>query len=244
MSTADAISASVYPVQSVVLTSRVIPRLENGDGLSREEFERRYDAMPNIKKAELIEGIVYMASPVRMSEHGEPHLRLSGWMTTYLAKTPGLRSGDNVTCRLDDKNEPQPDLLLMLPQALGGRGWVDEDGYVSGAPDLVIEIAASTSSIDLGKKLEVYRRSGVREYLVYRTLDQAIDWLELVDGRYVGQALNADGRLESKLFPGLWLDPLALMAGDLAKVLATVDEGTKSAAHAEFVAKLQVASSQ
>ena len=241
MSSTDSISASVYPVSACVPSSSAVPALENGDRLARDEFERRYDAMPHIKKAELIEGVVYMASPVRLTQHGEPHLRLSGWLVHYVSKTPGLRCGDNSSSRLDDQNEPQPDLLMMLPPSLGGTATVDGEGYVNGAPDLVIEIAASTVSIDLHDKREVYRRNGVREYVVYRTQDQAVDWFELVEGNYVAQTLDANGRLVSKLFPGLWLDPAALIAGDLPKLLAAVEQGTSTAEHQAFVEKLQQA---
>lgn len=241
MSTADATFASVYSTEDVFVSVPGTPRLENGDRLTTGEFKRRYDAMPNIKRAELIEGIVYMASPVTISGHAQPHAHLITWLGNYVAKTPGLILADNGSNRLDDNNMPQPDAMLLLPESCQGTARIDAEDYASGPADFVCEIAASNASLALGKKLETYRRSGVREYLVYRTLDQAVDWLELIDGRYVGQPLNEHGRLESKLFPGLWLDPMALMAGDLSKLLATVDEGTKSAEHAEFVAKLQAA---
>ena len=236
MSTAQQ-STQATPVPVVAPAS--IPRLQNGDRLTRVEFERRYLAMPEVKKAQLIEGIVYMSSPVRHTQHGKPHAIVIGWLTHYLSKTPRIDISDNATSRLDEDNEPQPDAMLLLPKHMGGTAWIDDDGYVSGAPDLVCEVSASSVSIDMHAKLNAYRRNGVREYLVIRTEDLAVDWFELIDGQYQAQTPNEGGRLSSKLFPGLWLDPASLLAGDLAKLFAVVDEGTATSEHQKFVKKLE-----
>ncbi len=236
MSTVQRTTQAV-PVPVVAPTS--IPRLQNGDRLTRVEFERRYLAMPEVKKAQLIEGIVYMPSPVRHTQHGKPHAIVIGWLTHYLSKTPRIEISDNATSRLDEDNEPQPDAMLLLPKHMGGTAWIDDDGYVSGAPDFVCEVSASSVSIDMHTKLNAYRRNGVREYLVIRTEDQAVDWFELIDGQYQPQMPDERGRLSSKLFPGLWLDAAALLAGDLAKLFAVVDEGTATTEHQEFVKKLE-----
>jgi Uma2 family endonuclease len=220
----------------------VLP-LENGAHLTREEFERRYEAMPGLKKAELIEGVVFKPSPVRHIQHGRPHGTVIGWVSYYCANTPGLDFGCESSDRLDEDNMPQPDVMLMLPKHAGGTAWIDEDGYIAGAPDLVAEIAASSASIDLHGKLNAYRRNGVREYLVVRTEEQAVDWFEVVNGAFKSMAADEQGRIRSKLFPGLWLDPAALLAGDLPKLFAAVDEGVKTKEHAEFVKKLAAATS-
>ena len=219
--------------------SKPVPPLENGDRLSRAEFERRYLASPHIKKAELIEGVVYMPSPVRINRHAGPHLLLSGWLFQYLRKTPGLKLfGDNGTVRLDEDNEPQPDLFLAVGRAAGGKAALSEDDYLEGAPDLVCEIAASSVSIDLHAKLNVYRRNGVREYLVWRTEDRAVDWFVLNEGRY--EVLQQEGGfLRSKVFPGLWLDVSALIDGNLDALVAPVDSGTQTPEHAAFMTHLQ-----
>ena len=143
-----------------------IPPLESGDELTRTEFERRYDAMPQLKKAELIQGIVYIASPLRFKSHGKPHAYIIGWLAMYEAATPGVELGDNATVRLDADNEPQPDAILLIDANAGGQSFLGEDGYIEGAPELVAEIAASSAAIDLGDKKRAYRRNGVREYLV------------------------------------------------------------------------------
>jgi Uma2 family endonuclease len=207
--------------------------LENGDHLSRAEFERRYDASPDIKKAELLRGVVYVASPVRMKLHGEPHFRLGGWVAHYQFLTPGTRGGDNATVRLDDDNVPQPDVLLCIdPKHSGNAKVVDE--YVEGAPELVAEVASSSVSLDLGIKLEVYRDAGVQEYLVWRVLDDAVDWFRLRDGQFVPLTTN-DGILRSEVFPGLWLDAASLVAGDMRRVLAVLDQGIATPEHGRFL---------
>ena len=213
--------------------------LENGDRLTRAEFERRYGAMPDVKKAELIEGIVHMPSPVRTQRHGRPHVNVATWLGYYLSKTPGLDEyGDNSTVRLDVDNEPQPDLYLNLPKRLGGTAVIDEDDYLTGAPTLVCEIAASSVSFDLHSKLNVYRRNQVREYLVWRTDDRAVDWFAWREGRYEPLPVDAGGVIRSEQFPGLWLDAGALIALNLPVLFAMVDAGASSPGHVEFVKRL------
>jgi Uma2 family endonuclease len=215
-----------------------IPPLENGDVLTRAEFERRYEAMPRLKKAELIEGVVYVPSPVRHRYHGHQHTHLIGWLAQYEANTPGVEASDNVTVRLDLDNEPQPDALLFIDPACGGHVLIDADGYIEGAPELVAEVASSSASYDLHAKLRVYRRNGVHEYMVWRVLDQEIDWFVLRAGQYERLLLDTEGLYRSEVFPGLWLDPTALLRGDLATVLAVVQRGLASPEHAAFVKRL------
>ena len=215
-----------------------LPPLENGDRLTRTEFERRYDAMPGVKKAELIEGVVYMPSPVRLRRHGEPHALTLGWLTAYRAGTPGVIAADNASARLDLDNEPQPDALLMIEPERGGQARVSEDDYIEGAPELVAEVAASSVSIDLHKKLHVYRRSGVREYVVWRVEDRRIDWYALRDGEFIRREPDEKGHYRSQTFPGLWLDATALVEGDMAKVLDVVRQGLAAPEHAKFVSDL------
>jgi Uma2 family endonuclease len=219
------------------------PPLENGDRLTRVEFERRYEAMPRVKKAELIEGVVHMPSPVRFQRHGLPHYHLITWLGQYDAGTPGVAGGDNCTTRLDMDNEPQPDVVLFIEPAHGGQVRISADDYIEGAPDLAIEVAASNVSIALNAKLNVYRRTGVREYIVWRVLDQEIDWFVLREERYDRLRPDADGVYRSEIFPGLWLDTAALLRGDLAGVLALVQRGIASPEHGAFVGRLNDASS-
>lgn len=220
-----------------------LPPLENGDRLSRVEFERRYEAIPELKKAELIEGVVYVPSPIRFEQHGSPHANLVVWLGYYCAYTPGVRIGDNATIRLDLDNELQPDALLRIPPEYGGQSHIDEDGYVAGPPELIAEVAASSASYDLHDKLKVYQRSGVREYLVWRVLDEALDWFVLREGRYERLLPDPGGVLKSEVFPGLWLVAPALLNGDLAAVLARLQEGIASPEHGAFIAALKENSS-
>ena len=211
--------------------------LESGARLSRAEFERRYEAMPHIKKAELIEGVVYMPSPVRI-EHSRRHGQIMLWIGTYQTATPGVDFGDNATVRLDADNEVQPDAFLRLEAASGGASHISDDHYLEGAPELIAEIAASSASYDLYDKKKVYRRNGVQEYIVWRVYDEALDWFQLQEGEY--HLLEADqaGIIRSHIFPGLHLNVEALLAGDLSAVLATVRAGTETKEHAAFVKAL------
>jgi Uma2 family endonuclease len=216
-----------------------IPPLVDGERLSRDEFERRYDAMPGLKKAELIEGVVHMPSPVHLDQHGDPHACLVGWLWVYRSGTPGMRVGDNSSIRLDLGNMPQPDALAMIEPECGGRARVGADGYVEGGPELVGEVSASTADHDLGAKLEAYRRNGVQEYVVWRVLDRAIDWFVRRHDQYERLEPRDDGILRSEVFPGLWLDPAATIRGDSARVLAVLQQGIGSAEHAEFLTSLE-----
>ncbi|MGB5969868.1 MAG: Uma2 family endonuclease [Spirulinaceae cyanobacterium] len=214
------------------------PPLENGDRLTRLEFERRYQRMGKVKKAELIEGIVYMASPVRITVHGRPHAMIMALLGTYWAATPGVDLGDNPTVRLDADNEPQPDALLRREEAKGGNSSIDEDGYVVGGPELIVEIAASSSSYDLGDKLQAYRRNGVQEYLVWRVYDRRLDWFKLQQGRYISLEADEVGIVRSEIFPGLWLAIPALIEGNLAQALKVLQEGINSPQHSTFKEEL------
>ena len=161
-----------------------IPRLENGDRLSRAEFERRYEAMPELKKAELIEGEVYVGSPVRHRQHSEPHLHsMAGWQFTWLARR-AWRRATTAASAWTRPTMPQPDAFLMIKPERGGQARITDDDYVEGAPELIAEIAASSVSYDLGKKLHAYRRNGVREYVVWRVQDREIDWFVLRERKY------------------------------------------------------------
>ena len=213
--------------------------LENGDRLTRREFEQRYTARTDIKKAELIEGVVYMPSPVHFAGHGEPHIAILTWLGTYCAFTPGVRAADNATVRLDLDNEPQPDALLRIEPQAGGRSRLSEDDYIEGAPELIVEIAASSATYDLHDKLHAYRRNGVQEYLVWRVYEKRLDWFVLIDDEYQPLTLDAAGLLHSRIFPGLRLAVEALLAGDVARVLAELQIGVETSEHTSFVKRLQ-----
>lgn len=213
------------------------PPLQNGDHLTRTEFERRYDAMPELKKAELIEGVVYMPSPVRIRRHSRPHVRIAAWAGIYEANTPGVIAGDNGSIRMDLRNMPQPDVFLCLEPECGGQARIDDDDYLEGAPEFVLEVAASSASYDLHEKMAAYQRNGVQEYVVWRVEDRDVDWLHLREGRYEKVAPGEDGVYRSEVFPGLWLDAAALVHGDMRQVHRILAEGLAAPEHAAFVAR-------
>jgi Uma2 family endonuclease len=215
-----------------------LPPLESGDRLTRPEFERRYIAAPHIKKAELIEGIVYVASPLRFQQHAEPHSRLHGWLWTYQISTPGLRLGIEPTIRLDLDNEPQPDIVLILDEAVGGKARLTDDGYLEGVPELVVEIAASSAAIDTGSKKQAYRRNGISEYIVWQSFENKLDWFYLEEGEYRSLLKNEDGIIRSQVFPGLWLAVEALLNNQMVEVLEVLRLGLNSPEHGKFVKQL------
>jgi Uma2 family endonuclease len=208
-----------------------VPPLESGDRLTRFEFERRYEATPEKFKAELIEGVVYVASPVRVF-HGTPHAALITWLGVYWTATPGVSAADNTTTRLDMDNEPQPDALLRIE--IGGTSTISEDGYIEGAPELVAEIATSSAAIDLGAKQHAYRRNGVQEYLVWQTFENRFSWFRLQAGEFILVEPDGDGIIRSSVFPGLWLAVPALLEGRMIEVLNTLQMGLVTAEHQAF----------
>jgi hypothetical protein len=200
--------------------------------------------MPEVKKAELIEGVVYMPSPVSTEGHAGPHFDLITWLGFYRTFTPGIQGGDNGTLRLNLSSAPQPDAFLRILPSHGGNSKTDADGYVVGAPELIAEVAASNASYDLHDKLDAYLRNSVQEYVVWRVWDQAIDWFVRRGDRYEPLPRPADQPYQSEVFPGLWLAPDALIKGDLARVFQVVQQGIASPAHAQFAQRLQQAAGQ
>jgi Uma2 family endonuclease len=228
-----------YAMSRRIMTGKV-PPLQSGDRLNRLEFERRYHACRTKQKFELIEGVVYMASPVSHDYHASPHFDLIGWMGIYRTMTPGVRGGDNGTLKLDMENETQPDAFLMVQPTHGGRVRIDSDGYIVGGPELVAEVAASSTSIDAHGKKNVYQANGVQEYILWRVYDDVIEWF--VRRKDVFEVLGTtDGILRSEVLPGLWLDPVAMIDGDMERVMTVAQQGIASPEHAAFLARLQQA---
>jgi Uma2 family endonuclease len=219
----------------------VMPSLQNGDRLTRHEFERRYSAMPHIKKAELIEGTVFMSSPLKFAEHAVPHGRIIAWLSVYTAQTAETLCADNATLRIDIDNVAQPDALLCVNEKAGGRSHVAPDGYLEGAPEFIVEIAASSASLDMHDKFKVYRRAGVKEYGVWQVYEQRFDWwvFDAVSGDYRLLAADDQGIIHSEVFPGLWLNVPGLLSGNLSMVLATLQQGMESPEHAVFITSLR-----
>lgn len=182
------------------------------------EFLRRYECMPQVKKAELIEGVVYMGSPVSV-RHAKPDGVIQLWLGTYASRHPETEALPNATVILDAENTVQPDALLRRLPEHGGLSRVNEDGYLAGPPELIVEVAASSASIDLRDKRRAYCRNGVREYLVWLVAEARLEWFCLEDDEYHPQLPDASGVLHSRIFPGLCLPVAPLLAGDTAKVL-------------------------
>jgi hypothetical protein len=177
---------------------------------------------------------------VSFEEHGEQDARLMTVLGLYCLLTPGVRAGHNATVRLDMGNEPQPDALLLVDPDHGGQVTIT-DGYITGGPELAAEVAASSVSIDRNAKFRAYRRNGVREYILWRVEDGEIDWFVLRGSEYEPLSAGPDGILRSEVFPGLWIDPRALIAGEGQRIIAVAQQGIASGEHAEFVERLRQA---
>jgi Uma2 family endonuclease len=211
--------------------------LHNGDRLSQAEFHRRYELYPEDAKFELIGGIVYMASPLRVP-HSDYDEELGFVLGLYRRGTPGTQVLHNATTILGDDSEPQPDLALYVLPEFGGPTRINEKGYLVGAPELVCEIAHSTVALDLHAKKRDYRLAGVQEYLVVCIKEQELHWFHF--GR---RALRPDaaGVWRSRIFPGLWIDGPALLSRNSARLREVIHQGLASPEHAAFAARLAAA---
>lgn len=222
------------PSQSAV---RPLP-LRNGDVLDQLTFHTRYLAMPKGFRAELIGGVVHVPSPLT-NWHAVYHCAVVGWLFNYQAHTPGVQGSDNGTVILDEENEPQPDAILRVEESFGGSSHVSEEGYIVGPPELHVEVAYSSASVDLHQKRREYERTGVGEYIVVLVEEQTVRAFRREQGVYVDSPIDADGNYRSIVFPGLWLDTRALFKRDAAQILATLDKGLKTDEHRAFVTRLQ-----
>lgn len=214
-----------------------LPPLENGDRLDQKTFHARYDAMPEHVRAELIGGIVFMSSPLK-PPHGRMQTRVMVWLGNYEEATPGVEAYDNTTAILGPESEPQPDGCLIIAPAKGGQMHFNEDEYLEGTPEFIAEIGSSTEALDLHGKRDDYEGAGVREYLVVALRQRRVFWFVLRNGRFEEQAPGPDGILRSEVFPGLWLDPAALLRHDGQRVQEVLRLGLASPEHAAFVAVL------
>ena len=221
------------------------PPLATGQRMDADEFLRRYEDAPEDVRAELVGGVVYVDDmSVRVREHGSPANAVNGWLYVYHAATPGTESATDCTTRLHVRGVPQPDALLRILPGYGGRTRTTPDGLIAGGPELVCEIGASTAARDAGPKRDDYRAAGVREYLLWRTEAETVDWYALRgegDGARYEPLPDEGGVYKSEAFPGLWLDRAALLRRDAAAVLATLNAGLASPDHAAFAARLAAA---
>jgi Uma2 family endonuclease len=128
----------------------------------------------------------------------------------YTGLHPDCETANDSTWIIDKSSTVQPDCFLRYVQ---GNSWLDEQSYLRGAPELVVEISASTVSMDSHQKKANYERAGVREYIVWRVIDKVIDIWRYDDQTksFLAAPPNADRIWSSAVFPGLVLDLAAVM---------------------------------
>jgi Uma2 family endonuclease len=223
--------------------TKVLPSLAAGQRLDQPTFHERYEAMPPETRAELVGGVVYMPSPVS-KDHGEDDNDVSGWLFYYKVYTPGVSTPNTATVKLDPKGEPQPDCQLRVPRELGGQTYVDADGYIAGAPELVVEIARASRNYDLNQKKADYERAGVTEYVVVAVDSSEIHWFNRRGDHFEDRPPGEDGIYRSEVFPGLWLDAHALFAENRQRMIKVLEQGLATPDHAAFAAKLAAARGQ
>ena len=222
--------------KNLALAGQEMPPLVQGDKLSRDEFMRRWEAMPRLKRAELIGGIVYMPSPLSRN-HGIFDLDVGGWLWMYSVSTPGCEAGGNATWLMRESDAPQPDCDLRILPEYGGQSRMEGD-YSAGAPEFLAEVCLSSTSYDLNQKFDLYQEAGVHECLALLLREHEVRWHRLVDSKFHVMSPGSDGILRSVVFPGLWLDPAALLTQDKQRMLAALQQGLQSPEHAAFVAEL------
>ena len=219
----------------------VLPPLVDGEYLDQPTFHARYEAMPPETRAELVGGKVYLMSSPVFDDHSAPHAGMITWLGTFKAYTPVLRVMDNGTTILGSRGDVQPDGGLRLLPEYGGRAARDDQGAIRGGPELLVEVAVSSVNYDLRLKKRDYEEAGVQEYVVVLPKQHAVRWFCLHDGAYQEMQPDADGIFRSRVFPGLWLDPEALLLDDTAKVLDVLQDGLQSDAHREWIAAKRTA---
>lgn len=221
--------------EGIMATMLETPSLVAGDRLTRDEFLRRWEEMPEVKKAELIGGVVYMSSPVS-DDHGQSDLGIGGVLWTYVAHTPGTAAASNATWYML-RDAPQPDTHLRILAECGGNNR-KVGKFLRGAPELCAETCLSSTAYDLHPKKDLYEKAGVQEYLVILLHEREVRWHRLTRGAYKRIAPTREGILHSSVFPGLWLNVPAFLGGDMRQVLNTLNQGLQSPEHTAFVEKL------
>jgi Uma2 family endonuclease len=227
--------------------------LRDGQRLTVAEFMRRYEAMPDGFRAELLNGVVYvnrwfetdangkvhLMPPIDDGAHAAPQFGMGTVFGVYQGSTPGVRGRGPVTVVLSPVSSGvEPDAVLRVLPESGGQTVIGADGYIHGPPELVVEVANTSVARDLGVKYDTYEQAGVREYVVVRTAGRVVEWFRLVRGRYVPLPPDDDGLFRSRLFPGLWVDPAAVLGEDMPRLLTVLQQGLNSPEHATFVVKL------
>src|SRR5262249_40771867 len=134
------------------------------------------------QKADLIEGVIYMASPDN-TDANLLFMWLGGLLDLFVEELDlGKVMGSRVACRLNDKDGPEPDILFVLKK----HQHRILRGHIRGSPDAAWEIVSPESiDRDYVKKWKQYERARVPEYWIIDELEQKVTLLRLTKrGKY------------------------------------------------------------
>ena len=223
-------------------------RLRDGERIPPDEFRRRCGVLEAVGvdfRVEYVNGVVRMMPPPNFAGHTHPIRVMQGLLSAYTRQTPGVidYTESGVTLPVEETSaDVSPDLCLVVQPGRGGQMSVDDAGYFVGPPELVVEVANSSLSYDLGEKRDLYEAAGVQEYLVHATRERRLLMMRRDGDRFRTVMPDADGVLASRIFPGLVFDTAAIIADDIAAAEATLDRVMQSpevaAAHQNLVASL------
>jgi Uma2 family endonuclease len=194
--------------------------------------------MPELKFAELIEGVVHLSSPVSLA-HGDWDSLFGGLCVQYCLHTPGVKASANATWLMGHSSAPQPDCSVRILPSFGGRSGL-RNNLATGAPELAAEVCHSSNSYDLGRKMALYQAAGVSEYVALLVEERRFEWRVLVDGSYQLMKDEA-GVYRSRALPGLWIDAAAIRSEDSVALLRAFELGLASPEHQEFLTRLREA---
>jgi len=193
----------------------VSPSDSSTDLVTVEEFFR---LVPDGQKADLIDGVIYMASPDSRRAND-----LTGFVF-YLLKgfdgSKGVGGGVQVNryaFELTAYRAPEPDVAYIRPERIGLAG----ERAMKGGPDIAVEIVSRESRHrDYGEKRGLYEQAGVEEYWIIDPLQQRVEFLVLHEGRYQLAALEENRRFRSRVLPGFWIDVDWLLADPLPNAVS------------------------
>ena len=177
-----------------------------------------YALVPDRQKADLLDGVIYVASPD--TYHGDQYTNFLARLLAGFceARDLGKVFGSRFAFRLSPHRCPEPDVAVVLASRLH---LVDDHG-MTGGPDVAVEVVSRDSRTrDYRDKRRIYEESGVSEYWLVDPIKGRADFLVLEAGKYQSAVLDDGSIFRSRVLPGFFLDGRWLFGEDLPKVQPT-----------------------